>query len=358
MRLRRVVLAGCFWLLAALPGHAQVIDPAATPLDQPAPMTRLAASGLFTAVALAGDRLVAVGERGRIMWSDDNGQSWHQAQTPTSVTLTNVRFVSPREGWAIGQMGVVLHTVNGGQNWSLQFDGVRANQELVRAAQADLHAGGPTALNAANLQAAQEFASGGASVPLLALLPISPRTVIVAGAYGMVFTTADSGAAWQSIFDSIPNPDGLHIYSIVKDGDALFFAGEQGMLLRRGADGRYAALNPPFQGTFFGALVTPRKALLLFGLQGTVLRSADAGQSWHEVQSVDGAGIDCGVVLKNGNILLGDQAGNLLLSQDDGISFRAIPVGAPVTALAQAPGGAIIIGGPFGLQRVSLAVGS
>ena len=348
------------FLLFSVPlsGHAQPIDPATTPLVQPARITPLAASGLFTSVVLAGNRLVAAGERGRILWSDDQGQSWRQARTPTSVTLTNIRFVSPTEGWAIGQMGVILHSVDGGQDWTLQFDGVRANQALLAAAQADLRAGGATALAEANLQAARQFDAGGPSVPLLALLPLSPARVIVAGAYGMAFATADSGATWQPFFDSIPNPDGLHIYSILQDRDALYFAGEQGILLRRGADGQFATLSTPFQGTFFGALVTPGKALLLFGLQGTVLRSPDQGHSWQEVQSIDGAGIDCGIVLKNCGILLGDEAGNLLLSQDDGVSFRAIPAGGPVTALAQARGGAIIIAGPLGLSRVALVAGS
>jgi len=345
----------CF--LIPWPSHAQVIDPATTPLDQPARMTSLASTGLFTSVALAGNRLVAAGERGRILWSDDQGLSWHQVRTPTSVTLTSIRFVSPLEGWAIGQMGVILHSVDGGQDWSMQFDGVRANQALVAAAQADLHAGGPTALDTANMQAAQQFVAGGPSVPLLALLPVSESQVMVAGAYGMAFTTADAGDTWRPMFDSIPNPNGLHIYAIVQDGDALFLAGEQGMLVRRGADGRFSTLSTPFQGTFFGALVTPAKALLLYGLQGTVLRSADTGQTWHEVQTLDGGGIDCGIVLKNRNILLGDEAGNLLLSQDDGVSFRAIPVGGPVTALAEAPGGAIITAGPFGLARIDAIPG-
>jgi photosystem II stability/assembly factor-like uncharacterized protein len=354
-RVRRfATLACCMWFYAAPPVHAQRIDPATTPLKEPARLTSLAPTGLFTSVALAGDRLVAAGERGRIVWSDDNGRSWRQARTPTSVTLTNIRFVSPREGWAIGQMGVILHTLDGGEDWTLQFDGVRANQALVAAAAADLSAGGATALNTANVQSAQLFAGGGPSVPLLALLPLSPREVIVAGAYGMAFTTADSGGTWQPMFDRIPNPNGLHLYSIVQDGDALFFAGEQGILLRRGADRRFTTLTTPFQGTFFGALVTPAKALLLFGLQGTVLRSADEGQTWHEVQTADGAGIDCGVVLRDGDVLLGDEAGNLLLSHDDGVSFRAVYVGAPVTALAQATDHAIIIAGPAGLARTNL----
>ncbi len=353
--LRWAAFGVCFWFCAVLPVHAQPIDPDTTPLDQPARMTSLASTGLFTSVALARDRVVAAGERGHIVWSDDDGRSWRQARTPTSVTLTNVRFVSPREGWAIGQMGVILHTVDGGEDWTLQFDGVRANQALVAAARTDLSAGGANALNTANMQAAQQFAGGGPSVPLLALLPLSPRQAIVAGAYGMAFTTTDSGGSWQPMFDSIPNPNGLHFYSIVQDGDALFFAGEQGILLRRSADRQFTTLPTPFQGTFFGALVTPAKALLLFGLQGTVLRSADEGETWHEVQAADGAGIDCGVVLRNGDVLLGDEAGNLLMSHDDGVSFRPIFVGAPVTALAQAADGAIIIAGPAGLARLDLA---
>jgi len=351
--LRCGVQAGCFWLMAALPGFAQTIDPATTPLDQPAHMTSLAASGLFTAMALAGDRLVAAGERGRIVWSDDGGQSWLQARTPTSVTLTNIRFVSPREGWAVGQMGVILHTLDGGQDWTLQYDGIRANQALVAAAKADLSAGGANPLDTSNLQAAQQFAGGGPSVPLLALLPLSSSQVIVAGAFGMAFSTADSGATWQPIFDQIPNPNGLHIYSIVQDGDAMYFAGEEGMLLRQGADRRFTTLSTPFQGTFFGALITPGKALLLFGLQGTVLRSADAGRTWHQFQAIDGAGIDCGIVLRDGDILLGDEAGNLLLSHDDGNSFHAMSIGPPVTALAELPGGGIIVAGPAGLLRIS-----
>jgi hypothetical protein len=57
------------------------------------------------AVARAGNRLVAAGERGLIIYSDDSGQHWSQAQVPVSVTLTALRFANEREGWAVGNMG-------------------------------------------------------------------------------------------------------------------------------------------------------------------------------------------------------------------------------------------------------------
>ncbi len=345
-----------FFLLFPLAAPAQTIDAASTPLNQAAHITSLARSSLFTSIASAGRRLVAAGERGRILWSDDSGQTWQQARTPTSVTLTNIRFASPEEGWATGQMGVILHTVDGGQDWAMQLDGVRANQLLVAAAQADIDTGGNTAVNQANLQAAQQFASGGPSVPFLAVLPLSPTQVIAAGGYGMAFASADAGRSWNALFDSLPNPNGLHFYAVIQDGADLLFAGEQGILLRRGADQHIFTLTTPFQGTFFGGLITPGKAVLLYGLQGTALRSADGGQSWQEFQSPDGAGIDTGTVLRNGDILLGDEAGNLLLSPDDGRSFRLVPTGGPVTALVEAPGPFIIIAGPQGLQRIGLNI--
>ena len=55
-----------------------------------------------------GRRLVAVGERGLAIHSDDDGQSWAQAEVPVGCTLTALRFADERRGWATGNLGVVL----------------------------------------------------------------------------------------------------------------------------------------------------------------------------------------------------------------------------------------------------------
>ena len=46
-------------------------------LDRPARMSPLAAERLITGIARAGDRLVAVGQRGHIVHSEDGGRLWH-----------------------------------------------------------------------------------------------------------------------------------------------------------------------------------------------------------------------------------------------------------------------------------------
>jgi photosystem II stability/assembly factor-like uncharacterized protein len=143
-------------------------------LNKPAFITQRAADGLFTSIARAGARLVAVGEHGWILASTDNGQTWHQVPSPTSVTLTYVTFVSPMQGWALGQMGVVLHSTDGGARWSRQLDGIAANRITLAAAQADVTAQGANAATSANLQSAQALAGGGPSVPFLSLAALSP----------------------------------------------------------------------------------------------------------------------------------------------------------------------------------------
>jgi photosystem II stability/assembly factor-like uncharacterized protein len=43
------------------------------------------------------------------------------------ATLRAVHFVDASEGWAVGDDGVILHTIDGGQSWERQASGVRAS---------------------------------------------------------------------------------------------------------------------------------------------------------------------------------------------------------------------------------------
>ena len=80
--------------------------------------SKLANEALLLGVTRAGKRLVAVGEYGDILLSDDEGQSWHQAKkVPTTVTLTAVDFVDDKTGWAVGHDTVILKTEDGGETW-------------------------------------------------------------------------------------------------------------------------------------------------------------------------------------------------------------------------------------------------
>jgi photosystem II stability/assembly factor-like uncharacterized protein len=313
-------------------------------LAEPATLSPAAAYRLFNNVTTAGARLVAVGERGRIMLSDDSGKTWRQAPAPISATLVTVRFATPALGWAAGQMGVILKTQDAGETWQLVLNGFQAANLMLEEARQDS--------SQAELQAAQLLVSLGASNPMLSLVPLSPQHILAFGAFGLALESLDGGTTWRGIAARVQNPQGLHIYGAVLAGNALIAVGEAGFLVHGAPQGTLQAVTSPYQGSLFGVLSQTATNVLAFGLQGTLLQSSNQGVSWQSKNPVSGNAVLCGNTLRDGRIALGDASGNLLLSGDEGASFRAISGTLPVTALAQAPDGALILGSPAGLRRV------
>src|SRR5438445_3138452 len=136
MALSRRRVAG--WVLCASLVAVQAAR-ALEPVDallRPAEMVREPQRAVYLAATRAGERIVAVGERGLIAVSDDGGGHWRQVSVPVSATLTGVQFVSAKVGWAVGHYGVVLGTRDGGETWALLLDGRRAAQATLDAAKA------------------------------------------------------------------------------------------------------------------------------------------------------------------------------------------------------------------------------
>src|SRR5213595_2772805 len=93
------------------------------PLNEQAKTSVLATQSVFTTITRAGARLVAGGERGLILYSDNQGKTWVQASVPVRVTITSLRFANATRGWATGHGGAILRTDDGGAHWVKQFDG-------------------------------------------------------------------------------------------------------------------------------------------------------------------------------------------------------------------------------------------
>ena len=136
-------------------------------LDTPAQASTLASRGLMQAVARAGNRLVAVGQRGHVVVSTDEGKTWKQSMIPVSSDLTAVYFVDAKDGWAVGHDGVVLHTADGGESWQLQLDGRRANDMLLGAMERKVAAEPASESAKALLAEAKRYKEQGADKPFL-----------------------------------------------------------------------------------------------------------------------------------------------------------------------------------------------
>lgn len=260
------------------------------PIARPAQRVPQAAQAGLLASTRAGARIVAVGKRGVVMLSDDDGRSFRQArEVPVDVTLTAVSFADARRGWAAGHWGTVLATTDGGETWVRQHQDVRTDQ------------------------------------PLFALHFFDAQQGVAVGLWSLVLVTADGGASWQRV--SLPAPEGakkadLNLLGLFADGQGrLFAAAERGMVLRsddRGASWSY--LSTGYKGSFWTGLALPDGVLLAAGLRGSLYRSADEGRNWQRVETSSKSSITA-MAQHQGVVTAVGLDGLVLRSTDRGASF-------------------------------------
>jgi photosystem II stability/assembly factor-like uncharacterized protein len=338
------LLAGAT-LLAAPAAPDRFVDV----LDLPARPSALAPRRLLQATAFAGSRLVAAGARGHVVVSDDGGATWQQADVPVSADLTALHFVDANLGWAVGHDGVVLHTRDGGRHWERQLDGRDAN--ALALAHARRLAAAEPETHAELLAEAERADAEGPSRPFLDVWFADAREGFAVGAYDLVFHTGDGGTTWEPWGERTDNPGFHHLYGIRGSGDDVYAVGELGLLLRLDREaGRFEALPSPYAGSWFGVLAKPG-LVLAFGLRGNAWRSRDGGRTWDAADTGITASITAGQVLADGRLLLASQAGDLLVSDDDGARFRRVDLPQPTaTAGVAVAGDTVLLSGPRGVR--------
>jgi photosystem II stability/assembly factor-like uncharacterized protein len=330
MKLRIASLALC---VAATVAHAAPPRPPA--LDEPSLQTPRALGAAMLAVTRAGARLVAAGERGIVLVSDDGGRQWKQVPTPVQVSLTALRFADDRNGWAVGHMGVVLATNDGGLTWRKQLDGVRA----------------------AELLGSARVIEEGPDKPFFDIAAADATHAIVVGAYNFAFETNDGGRSWTPLSARLPNPKSLHLYGVRLAGSSIYIAGEQGLLMKSTDGGaNFAPLASPYKGSFFGLFAARSGTLVAYGLRGNAFRSADEGRTWDKIATGTPVSISGATELADGALALLTQAGQVLVSRDDARTFTALGLpsaAAPTSALARGDAGALVFASLRGMRAAS-----
>ena len=321
--------AGRAFLLAVLAVLAAACDRAPDPraadaervLPDSGPLAAATVKRLLLLdAARVGSRVVAVGDRGYIVVSDDDGASWKRAAAPAAPLLTAVDFVDAKDGWAVGHDTTILATRDGGDTWTRQFS-APAEQR-----------------------------------PLLDVLFLDAAKGIAVGAYGAYYETADGGKSWNA---RKIIPEDRHFNAIVKVADhRLLIVGEEGTILISSDDGGHWTKVPsPYKGSLFGAVVASDGAVVAFGLRGRIYRSTDGGQAWTQVDDATAATLMGGSRLPDGTLVLAGSAGTALVSRDNGASFVPLATGttrAWSKAVLGAPNTTMVLG-EAGALEVPLA---
>ena len=327
-------------------------------LDRPAVQTHAAAHSVLIDITKTGDRLVAVGERGIVILSDDGGRNWKQAAVPTSVSLAAVKFVTSKIGWVVGHSGVVLKTEDGGDTWTRQLDGKILAKLAIDYAQNLVNASGVKKDAAERLLAdAQRLETDGPDKPFLDLYFENENTGFVVGAYGLTFKTEDGGKVWKPWMDRVDNPRGMHIYAIAASGDSIYMAGEQGLFLRSTDKGnKFTRVETPYKGTYFSMAVLPTGEIIIGGMKGNAFRSTDQGRTFKSVMVPVPVSFSAVTTLPDGSLVFANQAGMLLASKDKGQSIipLATPGLPPISGVADAGNGMLMTVGFAGAIPVPL----
>jgi photosystem II stability/assembly factor-like uncharacterized protein len=324
------------------------------PLDAPAETTRFTGTTHLSALARAGGRLVAVGVRGLIVLSDDQGASWRQVRAPVGADLVAVRFATPRRGWASGHDGVILTTDDGGESWTKQLDGNKA-AALLGAHFSKLAAAGDAQAEKLRKEVVRNYENG-PEIPMLDLWFENEKVGWAAGPFGTLLATRDGGRTWTSWIEKVEGGKMLHYNAVRGIGGELYLASEQGTVFKLDrARERFVPLATGYQGSFFG-LVGTREFLVAYGLRGTAYRSRNGGASWERLTTNVPGGLTGATLTEDGRLLFVSQDGRVLASRDQGDSFQAVPGVRPglFTDVAQAARGAIVITGLGGAQKAAL----
>jgi len=294
--------------------------PAAQPVDGNAIPARLAKRSLLLDVHGWGERVLAVGERGHILLSTDGGKNWQQVAAPTRRTLTGVFLIDDQTAWAVGHQSVILKSGDGGETWA------KANAE------------------------------NDPETAYLDILFLDTKTGFIVGSYGKFLSTSDGGERWVET----KQDDDPHLSHIIPAPDGgLWLTGEFGTVRRSGDRARrWEPLATPYEGTFFGTLPLAKGGAVVFGLRGNIFRSED-GKAWKQVESPTQSLLHGGLALADGRLVLTAAAGQLLVSADEGRSFRLATMpgaeSATATSLWQAADGGVLLTSDKGVHRLELA---
>jgi len=238
------------------------------------------------------------GGHGIIYHGVDNGTDWKwEAQdSGTKDLLIDGTFINTQKGWVAGQLGTVLHTEDGGKTWVKQNTGT--DKHLFNACFVDEQNGWA----AGDGNAIIHTTDGGKTWVKQAeesdkilndIRFIDKDNGWVVGELGIILNTTDGGKTWNSIMPK-------------------FFE-------RKTMEEEFENPRP----ALFGIAFTDKNNVWLCGIDGTVIKTTDAGATWTQLKMPTNLGIYTLFIRDGKGWAVGDK-GCYMMSPDGGDTWKFI----------------------------------
>ena len=220
--------------------------------------------------------------------------------------LHAVHFVDAREGWAVGDQGVVWHTPDGGKNWERQVTGTQASLRSVHF-----------------------------------LTPycgwIVGRTTLPndAGSSGIVLFTDDCGATWsERSSGDLPGLNYIKFFSETSgiacgDGSDLVASG---VFATQDGGKTWTALRGPRATSWVGCDFTALNYGVLGGVWSKLSTVREGAIAAAELDSLNGRAVN-GINLKGSSAVAACSGGVVLLSDNGGTKWSVADLGLPAEVL-------------------------
>jgi len=287
--------------------------------------------------------------------SGSNGWCW-QRPLPQGNFILDYAFVDDSRGWAVGQGGAVLATVDGGVSWNGQRSGTTL--DVGQAVFPTALAGWLTSefgelLRTADGGASWRRVSYGRNDYVHSLGASDADTAWVTTTLGSAFVTRDGGLVWREVAQAT---GGVYRYAFANANDVWslpYFIDPQptlGHSTDGGATWTTVSL-PPIEAGFSGyseemLFVDPAHALVIgfesgfaasdptvFVTRRTLRLTADGGASWQTVQPPTNGG-SYTFRLAAATTVIAVNASGVLRTQDNGAIWQAVPLPSGVTSLS------------------------
>lgn len=277
-------------LAHAAGGQAAAVASTAAATADPVKLLRSGTrhDGLYD-IAFEGEKGIAVGALGSVLVTADGGKTW----APQAFPMSNLALLSVtmRGGKciAVGQVGMV-YTADDCKTWKLSPSATKSR--------------------------------------LLAVGVNSQGLAYAVGAFGTILKSPDWGKTWEAVkvdwTDISPEGAEPHLYDVhVGEDGAVTTVGEFELVLRSSDGGKQWKTLHKGERSLFGLAVLDGGKIYAVGQSGALVASSDNGATWQSIKTGSGA-ILTGLYATPKGEIVASGINALVVSKDGGTTWNAV----------------------------------